>query len=137
MINNFVIQNKLVSLHCKTIENMKNFLLLIGTMFMLVSCAKNSDTVEISKEEYKQLKGDTIKPKYPKPFKLCTEGLNNFEEGIVLGSDQHEYLVIDHNHSSTIVEHYVDCELCVARKESERARLIMDITLPKKTNEQQ
>jgi hypothetical protein len=115
---------------------MEKTLLIIGAMLLLVSCEK-PNTVQISQEEYKQLKGDTLKPKYPKPFKLCTEGLNNFEEGIVLGSDQHEYLVIDHNHSSTIVEHYVDCELCVARKESERARLIMDITLPKKTNEQQ
>jgi hypothetical protein len=116
---------------------MKKILLLIIAMFTLASCVENSDTVEISKEEYKQLKGDTIKPKYPKPFKLYAEGLNNFEEGIVLGSDQHEYLVIDYNNSSENVEHYVDCELCVARKESERARLIMDITLPKKTNEQQ
>lgn len=115
---------------------MKKTLLLIGAMLLLVSC-KKPNTVEISKEEYKQLKGDTLKPKYPKPFELYTNGLDNFAEGIVLGSDQHEYLVNDIGSSSRTVEHYVDCELCAARKKDEIARLIMDITLPKKTNEQQ
>ena len=105
-------------------------------MLLITSCEK-SGTVEISQEEYKQLKGDIVKPKYPKPFELYTNGLGNYEQGIVLGSDQHEYLVIEFASNSRTVEHYVDCELCAARKVSERARLIMDITLPKKTNGQQ
>lgn len=98
---------------------MKKILLLIIAMFTLASCVENSDTVEISKEEYKQLKGDTIKPKYPKPFKLYTDGLGNFEDGIVLGSDQHEYLVLEKGSSSRIVEHYIDCELCQNRRQKE------------------
>jgi len=115
--------------------NMKKVLLAISLITILTSC-EGGDKVVISKEEYKQLKGDTIKPKYPKPFKLYTNGLGNYEEGIVLGSDQHEYLVNDIASSSRTVEHYIDCELCALRKEDERARLIMDITLPKKTDEQ-
>jgi hypothetical protein len=114
---------------------MKKVLLAISLITILTSC-EGGDKVVISKEEYKQLKGDTIKPKYPKPFKLYTNGLGNYEEGIVLGSDQHEYLVNDIASSSRTVEHYIDCELCALRKEDERARLIMDITLPKKTDEQ-
>jgi hypothetical protein len=100
---------------------MKKILLLIIAMFTLASCVENSDTVEISKEEYKQLKGDTIKPKYPKPFELYTDGLDyrNRNEGIVLGSDQHEYLVTNFNNNSQNVEHYIDCELCQNRRQKE------------------
>ena len=113
---------------------MKKLLLAISLITILASC-EDSNRVVLTKEEYKQLKGDTIKPKHPKPFKLYTEGLSNIGEGIVLGSDQHEYLVTEYVSSSRNVEHYVDCELCAVRKESERAKLIMDITLPKKNHE--
>jgi hypothetical protein len=115
---------------------MKKVLLVISFITILASC-EGGDKVVISKEEYKQLKGDTIKPKYPKPFKLYAEGLDTYESGIVLGSDQHEYIVTNLNSNSENVEHYVDCKLCAAREVSERARLIMDLTLPKKTNEHQ
>ena len=96
---------------------MKKFLLLIGAMFILTSCVENNDTVEITKEEYKLLKGDTIKPKYPKPFELYCNGLKYTHSGIVLGSDQHEYLVINNQTNSENVEHYIDCEFCQKRKE--------------------
>jgi hypothetical protein len=104
---------------------MKKFLLLIGTMFMLASCVENSDTVQISKEEYRMLKGDTVRPKYPKHFELYEKELNNSQErnGIVLGSDQHEYLVIEHNHSSQTVEHYIDCELCQKRRDESNVKI--------------
>jgi hypothetical protein len=98
---------------------MKKILLLIGTMLMLASCVENSDTVQISKEEYRMLKGDTVRPKYPKHFELYEEGLNQSREnhGIVLGSDQHEYLITDDGTNSKNVEHYIDCELCLERKQ--------------------
>lgn len=104
---------------------MKKSLLLIGTMLMLASCVENSDTVQISKEEYRMLKGDTIKPKYPKPFKLYVDGLDyrNFNEGIVLGSDQHEYLVTNFKNNSQNVEHYIDCELCQERKKQSTVKI--------------
>ena len=114
---------------------MKKIILAISLITILASC-EGGDKVLISKEEYKQLKGDTIKPKYPKPFKFYPNGLGNYEEGIVLGSDQHEYLVVNYKSSREVIVHYIDCELCAARKVSERASLIMDITLPKKTDEQ-
>ena len=105
---------------------MKNlFLVLIGAMLMLASCVENSDTVQISKEEYRMLKGDTIKPKYPKPFKLYTDDLDyrNFNVGIVLGSDQHEYLVTNFKKNSQNVEHYIDCELCQERKQQPTVKI--------------
>ena len=99
----------------------------LGLIGIFVSCT-SSDTVEISKEEYEHLKGDTIKPKYPKPFKLFTDDLGNFADGIVLGSDQHEYLVNDVGSSSRTVEHYVDCELCAVRTQQYKEELYRLIT---------
>ena len=101
---------------------MKKILLIIAITSILVSCNK-TDTVVLSQEEYKQLKGDTIKPKYPKPFELYTEGLGGFDIGIILGSDKHEYLLNDFNSSSGTTEHYVDCELCLTRKQQEKEEL--------------
>jgi hypothetical protein len=37
------------------------------------------------------------------------------EDGIVLGSDGHEYLVIDTKYSSQVITHYIECELCASR----------------------
>lgn len=86
--------------------------LLVG-FFLLVSSCKNDDNVTISKTEYRKLKGDTVKSKYPKHFKLFDDGLDyNTPSGIVLGSDNHEYLVIWYNSNACNVEHYIDCELC-------------------------
>lgn len=71
------------------------------------------DNVTISKDEYNKLKGDTLKSEYPKPFKLYTEGLSRSsydnDTGIVLGSDNHEYLVWNYGAYSCNVEHYIDC----------------------------
>ena len=83
----------------------------------LLSCEKASDgnQVTISKDEYQKLKGDTSE--YPKPFKLHTEGLSSYSnsDGIVLGSDKHEYLVWNYGYSSCNVQHYIDCKLCKER----------------------
>jgi hypothetical protein len=103
---------------------MKKTLLLIGAMLLLVSCEK-SDTVEISKEEYNQLKGDTVRPKYPKPFELYDKGMTTYslDNGIVLGSDQHEYLITNDGYNSENIEHYIDCELCQKRREESNVKI--------------
>ncbi len=88
-------------------------LLLVGFSLLVSSCR---DNVTISKEEYQKLKGDTPKSEYPKPFKLYTEGLGyDNRNGIVLGSDNHEYLVWDAGNACN-VEHYIDCKLCIGRE---------------------
>ena len=91
-------------------------LLLVGFSLLVASCEKASDSgfgdqVTISKDEYQKLKGYTSE--YPKPFKLYTEGLSY--DGIVLGSDNHEYLVWNYGYSSCNVQHYIDCKLCKER----------------------
>jgi hypothetical protein len=104
---------------------MKKFLLLIGMMLMLASCKDETDTVQISKEEYRMLKGDTVRPKYPKHFELYEKELNNSQQrnGIVLGSDQHEYLITNDGSKLKNVEHYIDCELCQERKQQPTVKI--------------
>jgi hypothetical protein len=96
---------------------MKKILSVLILLFTLVSCETATEQVTISKDEYEKLKGDTLKSEYPKPFKLYTEGLSSFgnSDGIVLGSDKHEYLVTDYGSHSCNVEHYIDCKLCEQR----------------------
>ncbi len=83
----------------------------------LVSCRGYEDSVIIPKQEYERLIGDTIKPIYPKPFKLHTNGLKG--EGIVLGSDEHEYLVINYRTNQMNAEHYIDCVKCIERTKTQ------------------
>jgi hypothetical protein len=116
--------------------NMKKILLAISLITILASC-ENGNRVILTEDEYNQLVNKT-NTKYPKQFELV--GYDNFDGngGILIGSDQHEYLVItSRRYSSETVVHYVDCELCALKKEDELARLIMDINLPKKPHEQQ
>lgn len=103
---------------------MKKFLLLIGLMLTLASC-KPDNTVEITQEEYNQLKGDTVRPKYPKPFELYDDRLRKSSEshGIVLGSDQHEYLILYAVSNGQNIEHYIDCELCQKRREESNIKI--------------
>ena len=93
---------------------MKKILTILILLFTLVACETATEQVTISKDEYQKLKGDTSE--YPKPFKLYTEGLSyENSDGIVLGSDKHEYLVINYAYNSCNVEHYIDCKLCEQR----------------------
>ena len=99
---------------------MKKILLTLILLFTLVACETATEQVTISKEEYQKLKGDTSE--YPKPFKLYTEGLSyENSDGIVLGSDKHEYLVWNYGSNSCNVEHYIDCKLCKERSTIHRA----------------
>lgn len=102
---------------------MKKILLTLILLFTLVACETATEQVTISKEEYQKLKGDTLLSEYPKPFKLYTEGLSSFsnKDGIVLGSDKHEYLVWNYGSHACNVEHYIDCKLCKERSTIHRA----------------
>lgn len=86
---------------------------IILVVLTLISCGGDDNSVTIPKQEYQKLIGDTIKPIYPKPFKLHTNGLKG--EGIVLGSDEHEYLVINYRTNQMNAEHYIDCVKCIER----------------------
>ena len=94
-------------------------LMILATLFLVMAC-KKADTVEISQEEYKVLKGDTIKPKYPKVFELYTDGLQYYDNGIVLGSDGHEYIITNYDAHSENVEHYIECEKCAEADKPKR-----------------
>lgn len=85
---------------------------LIPFILILIGCG-NNDQIVISKEEYKKLKGDTIKPEYPKPFKLL--GKRRGESQIVLGSDGHEYIeiILNYRIDAYNVLHSPECIKCM------------------------
>ena len=89
---------------------MKKTIIYLLTILLFASC-NNSNTITISQEEYKQLKGDTIKPEYPKEFSV-----NNTVYHIYLGSDKHEYYgfrIGTGGYSSEFnYVHYHDCVKC-------------------------
>lgn len=89
-------------------KTMKNILIIL-TLF-LFSC---NDNVTISKEEYNKLKGDTVKPEYPKHLIIGYLNKSRNEFLIELGSDGHEYA---HNINSYfeayVCFHWVDCKKC-------------------------
>jgi hypothetical protein len=74
--------------------------------------------VTIPKQEYQKLIGDTIQPIYPKPFTLYDNVIVYGNDGIVLGSDGHEYLVTNNDRNSENVEHYMDCVKCIERSQN-------------------
>ena len=84
---------------------------LIPFILILIGCG-NNDEIVISKEEYKKLKGDTIKPEYPKPFELFNDG--NHSSHIVIGSDGHEYIeiVLKYRADTYNVLHSPECIKC-------------------------
>jgi hypothetical protein len=93
-------------------------LTIILFVLTFVSCGGDDNSVTIPKQEYQKLIGDTIKPIYPKPFTLYSDGLNR--EGIVLGSDGHEYLVVtSYGHNAMNIEHYIDCVKCIERTKTQ------------------
>jgi hypothetical protein len=94
---------------------MKKIFIILAGALAFTSCNK----VVLSQEEYNAL---VNKPntKQHKPFSLNDYGaMSEGSSEIILGSDQHEYLVIDKGRYSETVMHYVDCELCVLRKRQE------------------
>jgi hypothetical protein len=94
---------------------MKKTILFSIITLTLFSCGSN-DTITISKKEYKRLIGDTITSTYPKPFKIMFDDEIDWDgNGIVLGSDGHEYLLIYKLNDRCNIEHYIDCVKCIER----------------------
>ena len=65
---------------------------------LTISCVNNPKEKKLSGE-------------YPKPFSLHRELLEVDGSGIILGSDKHEYLVIDNSTNTQTIEHYIECKL--------------------------
>jgi hypothetical protein len=97
-------------------KNLTDVLILFSLAAVLIFTSCN-DNVTIPKAEYEKLTGDNSRSEYPKPFTLYTEGLGyDNRNGIVLGSDNHEYLVWAYAGYDCNVEHYIDCKLCRSRE---------------------
>lgn len=90
-----------------------NKLLFVLVLF-LIGCDDN--TVTITKEEYRKLKGDTSKVIEPKIFKIGEKNRGRNKFIVELGSDGHEYAHnIDNSYEAYVAFHYVDCQLCKSR----------------------
>lgn len=82
---------------------------------LLASCGSdtNTNTVTIPVDEYKQLKGDTIKPEYPR--EVYWVGMNGRpQKSYVVKIENHEYLIGGYNGwtDSFYMVHYPDCKFC-------------------------
>lgn len=88
---------------------MKKLITILSVLF-LFSC---NDKITISKEEYDELKRNTVKPEYPKPFKFKEPSFdaNWVRWAIIEGEDNHEYLVNSGGQSFAFI-HYPDCKKC-------------------------
>ena len=88
---------------------MKKLITILSVLF-LFSC---NDNITISKEEYNKLKGDAVKPEYPKPFKFKEPSFkaNWVRWAIIEGEDNHEYLVNSGGKSFAFI-HYPECKKC-------------------------
>lgn len=93
---------------------MKRTILALLIVTIVYSC--KDDNVVMSREEYNKL--TNLPPKeYPKPFSLLNEDdLEIGEDGILLGSDNHDYLVRNYYTNWESVSHYVDCKECFNRR---------------------
>jgi hypothetical protein len=90
---------------------MKYIILTLLTILM-VSCGPD-DTVTIPKEEYQKLKGDTIKPEYPREV-YWTNHRGNGTQGHIIKIENHEYLTgygVEGSHTFFLI-HYPDCKFC-------------------------
>lgn len=93
------------------------FINILILSLLLASCGSDTDTntVTIPVDEYKQLKGDTIKPEYPKEISwVGTYGRP--QKSYVVKIENHEYLIgnygnWDDNRAFYMV-HYPDCKFC-------------------------
>ena len=78
---------------------------IILTALLLNSCGDNK--VVLTKEQYKKLTGDTVKPEYPKYFEV-----NNIKYEIYLGSNNHEFYKVPTYYYDDNYFHYPDCKKC-------------------------
>jgi hypothetical protein len=94
---------------------MKKIFIILAGALAFTSCNK----VVLSQDEYNALVNKPNIKKH-KPFSLNGyDAISHSGSEIILGSDQHEYLVTSKGRHSETVTHYVDCELCILRKKQE------------------
>lgn len=79
---------------------------LLLTLPILMSCEERQEVINESETQHTKIK----------PFSLDTQGMRMYDNGIVRGSDKHEYLITSMGAHSQNVEHYIDCELCKSRQ---------------------
>jgi hypothetical protein len=89
---------------------MKNLTLLVIVGIVLMSCK------ERQRVEAPRVGDKTVINEYPKPFGIVTDLPAGMDHGIVLGSDSHEYLILDDGTGYETTSHYIDCKLCKTRK---------------------
>lgn len=90
---------------------MKNLIIALLTTLFISGC--ENDNVELTKEQYKQLIGDTIKPEYPKRIYIINHPEHTDEYfNVYLGSDSHEYQRHRESHTNDQWVHYGNCKLC-------------------------
>jgi hypothetical protein len=84
---------------------------------LLASCGSDTDTntVTIPVDEYKQLKGDTVKPEYPREvYWIGPYGRN--QKSYVFKIENHEYLIGNYGNyddrRTFYMVHYPDCKFC-------------------------
>lgn len=97
---------------------MKNLLILI--VFSLTAFACNEEKVTITKEEFNRLIKDSSTQGYPKPFELYDSNIDHGGSGIVLASDEHEYIIDKKGYHGRVVLHWIECERCNSRTDSLR-----------------
>ncbi len=89
----------------------KKYIILTFLTILMVSCGSD-DTVTISKKEYEQLIGDTLKQGYPKEISW----LNSYNESrtaYVVKIENHEFLTGWGSTGYTyFLIHYPDCKFC-------------------------
>ena len=101
-------------------------IILVLALVCLASCKKAEDNIVISRDEYNQLKNQDVNV-YPKPFTVNDEEIDNRYNGILLGSDGHEYLETNHGLHAETLTHYVDCIKCAQRQQEFENRIIQAI----------
>ena len=85
-------------------------LLLVGLIASLIaslySC--NNNSVTITKEEYNKLKGDTIKPEYPKTIKPIGWACNY----TIITIEKHQFIFVETKgvYGGIAMCHYPDCK---------------------------
>lgn len=78
----------------------------------LFSCG-NDNTIEISKEEYKKLKGDTTKPEQSREI-IWNDHRGREETAYITKIENHEmmYGIYGDDNRAFYMVHYPDCETC-------------------------
>lgn len=82
------------------------------TLLAIILFACNNDNITISKEEYKQLKGNTIKPEYPKEIQPLNNGWCSKYIVITIDSCEYIYMETRSGHGGIALSHKGNCKKC-------------------------